>query len=223
MISTLKRHLGCPTSVHCRLDTTLHPLAWADGGEQLGWGTAAADGTSTCFISEFLDLEASFGQGDSTTQAAVMRVFLGSTAGRKANTCKENSTPIDKIFLHKPNQGPDRSDPLWENWSHRCACKLFGEIIVSHFLATKYNIAATNNNTQRVFNGTHVHFKHESVFTTPLEDKRKVETKASEFVVATKAACSMDEGAQGWRCCWAAMLPCAMGGMRSRPTKQLHN
>ena len=139
--------------------------------------------------------------------------FSAQQQGEKQTPAKRTLHPLTKYSC--TNQIKVLTDQI--------PCGRTGEIIVSHFLATKYNIAATNNNTQRVFNGTHVHFKHESVFTTPLEDKRKVETKASEFVVATKAACSMDEGAQGWRCCWAAMLPCAMGGMRSRPTKQLHN
>lgn len=146
-------------------------MAWAGGGEQQGWGTAAADGMSICLL--FQSSRTRRLLLAITTQAAVMRVFSGSR--RKANTCKQNSTPIEKYSC--TNQIKVLTDPLWENWSHGCVCKLFGEKIVSHFLAAKYNIAAANNNTQRVFNGTHVHFKHESVFTTPLEDKGKVETE----------------------------------------------
>lgn len=109
--------------------------------------------------------------------------------------------------------------PWWDNWRHLCVCSILGEIIVTSLLAAKYNIAAANNNTQTVFNRAHDHFKHESVFTTPLEDKGKVETaKLSEPVEVTKAACSKgcNQGAPTSPPCCPTTLPW-VGGRAGPP------
>lgn len=120
-----------------------------------------------------LGLRASPAQVDSRTQAAGKRGFLSSPASFFSERCKHLPTSIGNWTYSCADQFKVLF-PWWDNWRHLCVCSIFGEIIVTSLLAAKYNIAAANNNTQTVFDRARDHFKHESVFTTPLEDKGKV-------------------------------------------------
>lgn len=173
-----------------------------------------------------LGLKGSAAQVDSSTQAAGTRGFLSSPAsfllGEMQSSTNRTQPPLTKYSC--TNQLKVLF-PWWENWRHLCVCSIFGEITVTSLLAAKYNNAAANNNAQAVFNRAHDHFKHESVFTKPLEDKGKVETaEPSEPLEVTKAACSKgcNQGAPSPPPCCPTTLPCALGGWESRPTEQLH-
>lgn len=179
---------------HWGLDTTSHPLAWTDSGEQPGWGSAAADGAAAHLHGFYFSAPGPEGF-----------CWLGSQQDSSSGDARFSQLNIEEGSKHlqtEPNFHWQKYSCTkqvkvlfrwWENWRHLCVCSLFGEIILTRFHAAKCNTAAANNNTQRVFNGAHDHFKHESVFTTPLEDKGKVQTeKLSELWEVTKAACSKD-------------------------------
>lgn len=122
VISALKTHLGCPTSAHYK--TWHHPASHG-----LGWWWWAAGMRHCCsrwhvylsFISEFQDQEASFGH------------YYSSSSDESVFWFKEKSKHLQtelythwKIFLHKPNQGPDRS-PVGELKPRMCLQTLWRE------------------------------------------------------------------------------------------------